>query len=89
MPRVLLLSGTRLVVASAPDDARILRPPPPGRGTDVDAATREALRFPLEGAPLEELASRAARATIVVEPPNLPVGSVLGDPRRQAIAAVS
>jgi DNA-binding transcriptional ArsR family regulator len=89
VPRVPLLSGTRLVVASAPDDARVLRPPPPGRPTDVEAATREALRFPLSGEPLETLAVRGSRATIVVEPPALPIGSVLGDPRRQAIAAVS
>ena len=89
MPRVPLLSGTRLVVASAPDDARILRSPAPGRPTDVEAATREALRFPLSGEPLEALAARASRVTIVVEPPALPIGSVLADPRRQAIGAVS
>ena len=89
MPRVPLLSGTRIVVASAPADARVLRPPAPGRATDVEAATREALRFPLDGEPLETLAARASRATIVVEPPALPIGSVLGDPRRLAIAAVS
>jgi hypothetical protein len=89
MPRVPLLSGTRLVVASAPGDARVLRPPIPGRSTDVEAATREALRFPLDGEPLEALAAGAARATIVVEPPSLPVGSVQADPRRHAVAAVS
>jgi Lactate racemase N-terminal domain len=89
MPRVPLLSGTRLVVASAPADARVLRPPPPGRSTDIEAATREALRFPLEGESLEALAARADRVTIVVEPPALPVGSVEGDPRSLAIAAVS
>ena len=89
MPRVPLLSGTRIVVASAPDDARVLRPPAPGRATDVQAATKEALRFPLDGEPLEALAARARRATIVVEPPALPLRSVLGDPRRLAIAAVS
>jgi Lactate racemase N-terminal domain len=89
VPRVPLLSGTRLVVASAPPDARILRPPAPGRPTDTAAATREALRFPLDGEPLEELAARARRVTIVVEPPALPIGSVLGDPRALAIAAVS
>jgi hypothetical protein len=89
MPRIPLLSGSRLVVASAPADARILRPPQPGRATDVEAATREALRFPLDGPPLEALAAGAQRVTIVVEPPALPVGSVLGDPRRQAITAVS
>jgi hypothetical protein len=87
--RLPLFSGTRIVVASAPADARVLRPPPPGRATDVEAATREALRFPLDGEPLEEVAARATRATIVVEPPALPIGSVQSDPRRQAIAAVS
>jgi hypothetical protein len=89
MPRVPLLSGTRLVVASAPGDARVLRPPRPGRATDVEAATREALRFPLEGEPLEALAAGASHVTIVVEPPALPLGSAEPDPRREAIAAVS
>jgi hypothetical protein len=89
VPRVPLLSGTRVVVASAPDDALILRPPAPGRATDVEAAVREALRFPLDGEPLATLATNAGRVTIVVEPPALPVGNVQGDPRRQAIAAVS
>jgi hypothetical protein len=89
MPRVPLISGTRLVVASAPADARILRPPSPGRPTDVAAATREALRFPLAGDPLEALVEGATRVTIVLEPPALPIGSVTADPRRLAIAAVS
>jgi hypothetical protein len=89
VPRVPLLSGSRLVVATAPADACVLRPPAPGRPTDVEAATREALRFPLDGEPLEALAARANRATIVVEPPALPIGNVLGDPRPLAIAAVS
>jgi hypothetical protein len=89
VPRVPLLSGTRLVVASAPGDARVLRPPPPGRATDVEAATREALRFPLEGESLPTLAAGARRVTIVVEPPALPLGGAEHDPRRQAIAAVS
>jgi hypothetical protein len=89
MPRVPLLSGTRLVVASAPGDARVLRPPRPGRATDVEAATREALRFPLEGEPLEALAAGASHVTIAVEPPALPLGSAEHDPRREAIAAVS
>jgi hypothetical protein len=88
VPRVPLLSGSRLVVASAPADARVLRPPRPGRATDVAAATREALRFPLDGEPLEALAARASRVTIAVEPPALPLGSVLGDQRPPAIAAV-
>src|SRR3954464_2056808 len=89
VPRIPLLSGTRVVVASAPADARVLRPPAPGRATDVEAATKEALRFPLDGEPVGALVGRRTRATIVVEPPALPIGNVLGGPRRLAIAAVS
>ena len=89
MRRVPLLSGTRLVVAAAPDDAVVLRPPPPGRATDADAATREALRFPLDGPSLEDRARGAKRATIVVQAPSLPNPHPSGDPRGRAIAAVS
>lgn len=89
MSRVPLLSGTRLVIPTAPDDAVVLRPPRPGRATDVEAATRDALRFPLDGQPLEALAAGAQRATIVIEPPAQPIPLVPGDPRQQAIAAVS
>jgi hypothetical protein len=89
MPRVPLLSGTRLVVATADEDALVLRPPPPGRGTDVVAATRDALRFPLDGESLEVLAADAEVATIVVEPPALPLASSPGDQRPRAITAVS
>jgi Lactate racemase N-terminal domain len=89
MPRVPLLSGTRLVVTTVDDDALVLRPPPPGRGTDVVAATRDALRFPLAGEPLEELAAGIEAATIVVEPPALPLASAPGDQRQRAIAVVS
>lgn len=89
VPRIPLLSGTRLVVANAPEDAIVLRPPPPGRATDAEAATREALRFPLDGASLESLVRRARRATILIEPPALPIPSAPGDPRQRAIAAVS
>jgi len=87
--RIPLLTGTRLVVASAPDDAVVLRPPPPGRATDADAATREALRFPLAGPSLEELARGAKRATIVVQAPLFPPPGAIGDSRPRAIAAVS
>jgi hypothetical protein len=87
--RVPLLSGSRLVVAGAPDDALVLRPPPPGRGTDAEAATLEALRFPLAGESLASLARGASRATIVVQSPALPLQSPSGDPRPRVIAAVS
>jgi Lactate racemase N-terminal domain len=89
MPRLPLLSGTRLVVASVPDDAIVLRPPKPGPAvTDVGAAVRDALRFPLEGEPLEALVRRRSRATILVEPPALPIPGSTSDPRQFAIAAV-
>ena len=89
MPRIPLLAGTKLVIASAPDDAIILRPPAPGASVaDVGAAVRDALRFPLEGEPLEALVRRRARATIVVEPPVLPIPGSASDPRQLAIGAV-
>jgi hypothetical protein len=88
VPRVPLLAGSRLVVVSAPDDAVVLRPPRPDAGiADVGAAVREALRFPLAGEPLELLARGGGRATIVVEPPSLPLPAPERDPRRDAIAA--
>jgi hypothetical protein len=86
--RVPLLSGSRLVVVTAADDALVLRPPPPAEGVaDVGAAVRDALRFPLAGEPLEALVSRGARVTIVVEPPQLPLPGTERDPRQAAIAA--
>jgi len=88
VPRVPLLMGTQLVVVEADEDAVVLAPPPPVEPiADVTAAVRDALRFPLAGQPLEALVPRGARATIVVEPPALPVPGSLGDPRRAAIAA--
>ena len=89
MPRIPLLSGTRLVIASAPDDAVVLAPPlPHGRAADVGAAVRDALRFPLGGEPLEALARGARRAAILVEPPALPIPGVTADPRQLAVGAV-
>ena len=88
MKRVPLLAGSRLVVVTAEDDALVLRPPSPGDSVaDVGAAVRDALRFPLAGQPLEAIVSRGARATIVVEPPALPIPGVERDPRHAAIAA--
>jgi hypothetical protein len=74
----------------APGDAIVLRPPPPGEQVaDVPAAIRDALRFPLAGDPLEALVTRGGRATIVVEPPSLPIPGVPHDPRQNALAAAS
>ena len=78
------------MVVDAPEGSVILRPPPPGEGiVDVAAATRDALRFPLAGGPLTALARRGGRATLVVEPPHLPIPSANRDPREIAITAAS
>jgi hypothetical protein len=88
--KVPLLFGTRLALVDAPDDAVVLRPPPPGEPVaDVRAAVRDALRFPLAGSPLEALVTRGGRATLVVEPPALPLPGALPDPRQDALAAAS
>jgi Lactate racemase N-terminal domain len=88
VPRVPVLSGSRLLVVDLPKGAIAVRPPPPAAAVgDVGAAVRDALRFPLEGEPLEAHVRRGARATIVVEPPALPVPGVPSDPRRAAIEA--
>lgn len=90
MPQLPLLFGTRVVIVDAPDDAVVLRPPPPGEQiADVRAAIRDAFRFPLAGDPLEALVTRGGRATIVIEPPNLPIPSAPHDPRQVALAATS
>jgi lactate racemase-like protein len=88
VPRVPLLAGPRIVVLDVPDDGVVLRPPPPGEAIDdVGAATREALRFPLAGKPLETMVARGRAATVVVEQPSLPIPSATNEPRHDAIAA--
>ena len=78
------------MVVDAPDGSVVLRPPPPGEPVaDVAAAVRDALRFPLAGEPLEKLAAGARRATIVVEPPSLPLPAAQFDPRQTALTAAS
>ena len=86
--RVPLVAGTRVAVVDAAEDDVVLIPPAPGEAIDdVAAAVRDAVRFPLEGEPLEALVTRGARATIVVEPPALPIPSSATDPRPLAIEA--
>lgn len=89
MRRIPLLSGSRIPVVSFPDDTVLLAPPPPLDAlADVRAAVSEALRYPLAGPPLAAVATRGGRATIVVEPPSLPLPGAEDDPRRDALAAV-
>ena len=89
MQRVPLLSGTRLHIATVPDDAVVLRPPPPSEEpiADVAAAVRDAFRFPLAGDSLEAVAPRGGRATILAELPSLPIPGAHQDPRREALGA--
>jgi hypothetical protein len=89
VPRLALLSGSRIPAVSLPDDAVVLRPPPPlDPIADVAAAVDEALRYPLSGPPLEELAAPGNRVTVVVAPPLLPLPGAPQDPRQEALAAV-
>jgi len=89
MRRVPLLSGSRIVHVQVDDEtAVLLPPPPPAHALDVDAAVRDALRFPLGGARVAELVRPGSRVTIVVEPPALPVPGATLDPRPRALAAV-
>lgn len=86
--RVPLLAGSRLTVVDVPPDALVLSSPAPVEPiTEVGAAVREALRFPLAGLSIELLATRGGRATIVVEPPALPIPGAVRDPRQEALAA--
>ncbi len=88
MRRVPLVSGSHVVLVPVDDADVVLRPPPPpDQVVDVAAAVRDALRFPLSGPQLATLAPRNGRATIVVEPPVLPLPGVLQDPRQEALAA--
>jgi hypothetical protein len=88
VPRVPLLAGSRVVVVNAPDGSELIAPPPPTEPiADVAAAIADALRFPLVGESLQQLAPRGGRATIVVEPPSLPIPGAARDPRQTAIAA--
>ena len=84
-----LLSGSSLAAVDLSGQAVVLAAPPPLDAIDdVGAAVGEALRFPLEGEPLEQLVHRRARVTIVVEPPVLPLPGAPEDPRRDALAVV-
>jgi hypothetical protein len=85
--RVPLLSGSRVVLVPAGEEDLVLRPPPePTQVVDVGAAVSDALRYPLSGDPLDALATRGGRATIVVEPAALPLPGAPQDARQSAIA---
>ena len=65
----------------------MLAPPPPREPVaDVAAAVRDSLRFPLAGESLETLVPRGGRATVVVEPPSLPLPQTPLEPRPAAVA---
>ncbi|HZU20376.1 MAG TPA: lactate racemase domain-containing protein [Gaiellaceae bacterium] len=88
--RVPLLADARMIVAEPGDGDVVLRPPAArDEVPDVAAAVRDALAFPLAGAPLEALARRGGTATIVIEQPALPIPAAQSGPRHDAIAAVA
>lgn len=86
--RVPMLAGSRVALVPT-DDAVLLRPPAPLDAiVDVAAAARGALLYPLSGPRLAAVAERGGLATVVVDPPSLPVPGADPDPRRDALAAV-
>ncbi|MHB8060984.1 MAG: lactate racemase domain-containing protein, partial [Gaiellaceae bacterium] len=91
MLRITLLAGSRPIALDLPENGTALPPPAPPkeRIVDITAAVRDALNFPLSGDSLADLARGKERATILVEPPALPVPSALRDPRLEALVAVS
>jgi hypothetical protein len=83
-----MLSGSRVVLVHAADDAVLIHPPhPPEQVVDTGAAVRDALLYPLAGDPLAAIATAGGRATLVVEPRSLPVPGAQLDPRGDALAA--
>jgi Lactate racemase N-terminal domain len=89
MTAIPLLADSRIVVTEADDGDTVLRPPPPREAiTDVPAAVRDALAYPLAGEPLSRLATKGGTATVVIEQPTLPIPAVLVGPRHVATAAV-
>jgi hypothetical protein len=86
--RVPLLSGSRVVLVPVSDEDIVLAPPPPHEQViEVAPAVREALRFPLSGPALDDVAPRGGRATIIVEPAAFPLPGAQLDPRPEALAA--
>ena len=87
--RVPLHSGSRLPLVTLPDETVLLAAAPPlDPLADVPAAVAEALRYPLAGPSLADVATRGGRATVVLQTPTLPLPTVEEDPRRDALAAV-
>ena len=86
--RIPILSGSRVAVVNVPEDAVVLRPRPPSEAIATSArpsATRSASR---SRARRSRRSSRAGgKATIVVEPPELPLPGAPNDPRQAALAA--
>ena len=87
--KIPVLSGSGVAVVNVPDDAVVLRPPPPVETVpEIGAAVRDAVRFPLAGEPLEALVRPGGTATIVLDHPSLPMPSAQADPRQDALFAV-
>ncbi len=90
MTRIPLLSDARILSVEPAADEIVVRPPAQRETLDdVPQATRDALAYPLAGAPLERLVTRGGTATIVIEQPSLPVPSASLGPRHLAIAATA
>ncbi len=87
--RPLLYSGTEVLPAKLPGDARLVMPPKIGPGfADVKAAVSEALAAPVDGKPLAERIHERSKVLIVFDGPGFPVPPLRADPRVPAIEAL-
>jgi hypothetical protein len=87
--RPLFYSGTEVVAANLPDDARLVLPPAIGAGVgDVKAAVTRALEQPVEGESLADRVTERSRVLLVFDGPTFPVPPLRVDPRLAAIEAI-
>ena len=87
--RPLLYSGTAVLPANLPDDARLVMPPPVGPGiSDVKAAVAKALEQPVDGKPLSQRVTERSKILLVFDGPGFPVPPMREDPRQAAIEAI-
>jgi hypothetical protein len=87
--RPLFYSGTEVIAANLPDDARLVMPPEVGPGLgDLRAAVTSALEEPVDGKPLIERVTDRSRVLIVVDGPAFPVPPMRVDARPVALESI-
>ena len=86
----LFYSGTELIPANLPDDARLIMPPEVGPSVgDVRAAVARALEEPLDGKPLDERVTERSKVLVVFDSPAFPIPPLRSDARPAALEAIA